>query len=230
MFVLLIVPKTAVQGERHCFCFRVETDLICTHQQDDIFMLCSLCYDTLVRGGINLTGYIWTTISSRQWFSIQTDAECEAPTQKITIKRHFPTGLLTIKINHLKEIHFNAQFFLPSHLLSTSVFSVTRVLFISIHRYECRKFWPKLREGDFDFIGDGSGRGFNINIPLNKVSYLLYYQQIEGPLRIEFLNMVFYLQTGMTDSDYLAIFHTLIMPIAYEVRLTLTFFESLYPN
>lgn len=65
-----------------------------------------------------------------------------------------------------------------------------RVLFISIHRYEGRKFWPNLREGDFDFIGDGSGRGFNINIPLNK--------------------------TGMTDSDYLAIFHTLIMPVAYE--------------
>ncbi|VDM25807.1 unnamed protein product [Hydatigera taeniaeformis] len=81
------------------------------------------------------------------------------------------------------------EFFPPPHYLHL-IFVVTRVLFISIHRYECRKFWPNLREGDFDFIGDGSGRGFNINIPLNK--------------------------TGMTDSDYLAIFHTLIMPIAYE--------------
>uniref|UniRef100_A0A5K3F7I6 Hist_deacetyl domain-containing protein n=1 Tax=Mesocestoides corti TaxID=53468 RepID=A0A5K3F7I6_MESCO len=65
-----------------------------------------------------------------------------------------------------------------------------RVLFISIHRYERQKFWPKLREGDFDFIGDGAGRGFNINVPLNK--------------------------TGMTDCDFLAIFHTIIMPVAYE--------------
>ena len=43
------------------------------------------------------------------------------------------------------------------------------VLFISIHRYECQRFWPNLREGDFDFIGDDCGRGFNVNIPLNKV-------------------------------------------------------------
>ncbi|KAM3178080.1 hypothetical protein ACTXT7_003272 [Hymenolepis weldensis] len=75
-----------------------------------------------------------------------------------------------------------------------------RVLFISIHRYECQKFWPMLREGDYDFIGDGIGRGFNINIPLNK--------------------------TGMTDGDYLAIFYFLIMPIAYEFNPDIVFVSS----
>nr|CDS25445.1 histone deacetylase 6 [Hymenolepis microstoma] len=75
-----------------------------------------------------------------------------------------------------------------------------RVLFISIHRYECQKFWPMLREGDFDFIGDDVGRGFNINIPLNK--------------------------TGMTDGDYLAIFYSLIMPIAYEFNPEIVFVSS----
>ncbi|VDN97124.1 unnamed protein product [Rodentolepis nana] len=75
-----------------------------------------------------------------------------------------------------------------------------RVLFISMHRYECQKFWPMLREGDYDFIGDGIGRGFNINIPLNK--------------------------TGMTDGDYLAIFYSLIMPIAYEFNPEIVFVSS----
>ncbi|CAH8534937.1 unnamed protein product [Heterobilharzia americana] len=52
-----------------------------------------------------------------------------------------------------------------------------RVLFISIHP-------------NYDFIGKGSGKGYNINIPLEEI--------------------------GMTDSDYLAIFHQIIMPIATE--------------
>ncbi|CAH8481937.1 unnamed protein product [Dicrocoelium dendriticum] len=65
-----------------------------------------------------------------------------------------------------------------------------RVLFISIHRYENSTFWPNLREANFDFIGEGSGRGYNINIPLE--------------------------ETGLTDSDYLTIFHQLVMPIATE--------------
>ncbi|CAL8098564.1 unnamed protein product [Calicophoron daubneyi] len=65
-----------------------------------------------------------------------------------------------------------------------------RVLYISIHRYQRRRFWPNLRESNFDFIGEGDGRGYNINIPLD--------------------------DTGMCDSDYLAVFHHLIMPIALE--------------
>ncbi|XP_061195454.1 histone deacetylase 6-like isoform X1 [Saccostrea echinata] len=65
-----------------------------------------------------------------------------------------------------------------------------RVLYFSIHRYEFGKFWPHLRESDYDFIGEEKGMGYNINVPLN--------------------------QTGMTDHDYLAIFHQILMPIAFE--------------
>lgn len=43
------------------------------------------------------------------------------------------------------------------------------MLYFSIHRYEFGKFWPNLRESDYDFIGEGKGLGFNINVPLNKV-------------------------------------------------------------
>lgn len=46
-----------------------------------------------------------------------------------------------------------------------------RVLFISIHRYDNGEFWPNLRESNYDFIGTGRGRGFNVNIPLNDVCF-----------------------------------------------------------
>jgi acetoin utilization deacetylase AcuC-like enzyme len=42
-------------------------------------------------------------------------------------------------------------------------------LYISTHRYEHGKYWPNLAESDFDHIGEGDGKGFNVNIPLNKV-------------------------------------------------------------
>lgn len=42
---------------------------------------------------------------------------------------------------------------------------------MSTHRYEYGQFWPNLKESDFDAIGKGDGRGFNVNIPLNKVRY-----------------------------------------------------------
>lgn len=48
---------------------------------------------------------------------------------------------------------------------------VGRVLYFSIHRYEYGTFWPSLRESDYDYIGECDGKGFNINVPLNKVSH-----------------------------------------------------------
>ena len=44
-------------------------------------------------------------------------------------------------------------------------------MYVSLHRYDYGNFWPNLRQGDFDFIGDKEGKGFNINIPLNKVLF-----------------------------------------------------------
>lgn len=61
-----------------------------------------------------------------------------------------------------------------------------RVMYFSIHRYENGTFWPYLRQSDYDFIG----KGFNVNVPFNKV--------------------------GMKDNDYLAIMQQVLMPLAYE--------------
>ncbi|KAH9412669.1 histone deacetylase [Dermatophagoides pteronyssinus] len=64
------------------------------------------------------------------------------------------------------------------------------VFYVSIHRYEQGSFWPELIESNYNFCGESSGRGFNMNIPLN--------------------------QTGLTDTDYLSIWHNLLLPVFYE--------------
>jgi acetoin utilization deacetylase AcuC-like enzyme len=40
-------------------------------------------------------------------------------------------------------------------------------LFISAHRYDDAKFYPYLKDSAADFIGQGEGRGFNINLAWN---------------------------------------------------------------
>uniref|UniRef100_A0A670J8M1 Histone deacetylase 10 n=1 Tax=Podarcis muralis TaxID=64176 RepID=A0A670J8M1_PODMU len=42
------------------------------------------------------------------------------------------------------------------------------VLYFSWHRYEHQQYWPTLRESDYDSVGQGNGKGFNINVPWNK--------------------------------------------------------------
>jgi len=54
--------------------------------------------------------------------------------------------------------------------INTILFTDFRVLYISIHRYEHGWFWPNLRESDYDYIGEKKGLGYNVNIPLNKVT------------------------------------------------------------
>lgn len=44
------------------------------------------------------------------------------------------------------------------------------VLYFSWHRYEHQKFWPNLRESDYDAVGKDKGVGFNVNVPWNKAS------------------------------------------------------------
>uniref|UniRef100_A0A3Q1BAA4 Histone deacetylase domain-containing protein n=1 Tax=Amphiprion ocellaris TaxID=80972 RepID=A0A3Q1BAA4_AMPOC len=64
------------------------------------------------------------------------------------------------------------------------------VLCFSWHRYEHQKFWPQLRESEYDNVGKEKGAGFNINVPWNKV--------------------------GMENSDYLSVFCHVLLPVAYE--------------
>ncbi|XP_050687799.1 histone deacetylase 6-like isoform X2 [Eriocheir sinensis] len=81
-------------------------------------------------------------------------------------------------------------------------YSDPRVLYFSIHRYEHGSFWPNLRESNYDYIGRGDGRGFNFNVPLNT--------------------------TGMTNHDFLAILHQVLLPVAYEFNPELVIVSAGY--
>lgn len=45
-----------------------------------------------------------------------------------------------------------------------------RVLFISLHRYDNGSFYPSSEDANYDKIGEGKGKHYNINIPFNDVS------------------------------------------------------------
>ncbi|KAM9582549.1 polyamine deacetylase HDAC10 isoform 1-T1 [Guaruba guarouba] len=78
------------------------------------------------------------------------------------------------------------------------------VLYFSWHRYEHQEFWPSLRESDYDAVGLGKGKGFNINLPWNKV--------------------------GMGNSDYLAAFFHVLLPVAFEFDPELVIVSSGYDS
>ncbi|XP_074871506.1 polyamine deacetylase HDAC10 isoform X2 [Carettochelys insculpta] len=78
------------------------------------------------------------------------------------------------------------------------------VLYFSWHRYEHQQFWPLLRESDYDAVGQGKGKGFNINVPWNKV--------------------------GMGNSDYLAAFFHVLLPVAFEFVPELILVSSGYDS
>ncbi|NXU64785.1 HDA10 deacetylase, partial [Horornis vulcanius] len=78
------------------------------------------------------------------------------------------------------------------------------VLYFSWHRYEHQEFWPSLRESDYDAVGLGKGKGFNINLPWNKV--------------------------GMENSDYLAAFFHVLLPMAFEFDPELVIVSSGYDS
>ncbi|XP_049670199.1 polyamine deacetylase HDAC10 isoform X1 [Accipiter gentilis] len=78
------------------------------------------------------------------------------------------------------------------------------VLYFSWHRYEHQEFWPSLKESDYDAVGLGKGKGFNINLPWNKV--------------------------GMGNADYLAAFFHVLLPMAFEFDPELVIVSSGYDS
>ncbi|XP_009950290.1 PREDICTED: histone deacetylase 10-like [Leptosomus discolor] len=78
------------------------------------------------------------------------------------------------------------------------------VVYFSWHRYEHQEFWPSLKESDYDAVGLGKGKGFNINLPWNKV--------------------------GMGNSDYLAAFFHVLLPMAFEFDPELVIVSSGYDS
>lgn len=76
------------------------------------------------------------------------------------------------------------------------------MLYFSIHRFENGLFWPHLRESDWDYIGDGDGNGFNVNVPLNEIN--------------------------LGDSEYINIFLRVLMPMAIEFNPQLVLVSAGY--
>ncbi|OTF73923.1 histone deacetylase-like protein [Euroglyphus maynei] len=76
------------------------------------------------------------------------------------------------------------------------------ILYVSLHRYEQGAFWPELIESNYNFCGEADGRGFNMNIPLN--------------------------DTALTDTDYLSIWHNLLLPVFYEFNPELVLVSAGY--
>jgi len=64
------------------------------------------------------------------------------------------------------------------------------VLYVSLHRFDHGGFFPGKKDADYDSVGRGAGKGFNVNIPWNV--------------------------DRMGDTEYLAAFTNVILPIAYE--------------
>lgn len=81
-------------------------------------------------------------------------------------------------------------------------YSDPRVLYMSVHRYELGQYWPHLRESNFDYVGEGGGKGFNVNVALNSI--------------------------GCGPADYLSIFQSVFLPIAAEFQPQLVLVSAGY--
>ncbi|KAK9306620.1 hypothetical protein QLX08_002802 [Tetragonisca angustula] len=66
----------------------------------------------------------------------------------------------------------------------------SKVLYISVHRYDNGSFFPNSKRANYSYVGSQSGEGFTVNVPWNK--------------------------KGMGDAEYIAAFQQIVMPIAYQ--------------
>ncbi|KAJ6655297.1 hypothetical protein lerEdw1_005489 [Lerista edwardsae] len=64
------------------------------------------------------------------------------------------------------------------------------ILYVSLHRYDNGTFFPTSEDADYDRVGQGPGEGFTVNVPWNC--------------------------PRMGDSEYLAAFHQIVLPVGYE--------------
>lgn len=74
------------------------------------------------------------------------------------------------------------------------------VMYMSIHKFENGTFFPNGLDADYQFVGEGDAAGFNVNIPLN--------------------------ESRMRNEDYIMIFNTLILPIAYSFAPDVIFISA----
>ena len=50
------------------------------------------------------------------------------------------------------------------------LWSISSVLYFSIHRYDHAQFFPFSTSANFDVVGDGPGKGYTVNVPWNEVN------------------------------------------------------------
>ena len=70
------------------------------------------------------------------------------------------------------------------------VLSVESCSALQCFRYDDATFFPSNEDANYDMIGEGPGKGFNVNIPFNG--------------------------RKMGNAEYLAAFQSIVLPIAYE--------------
>ena len=69
-------------------------------------------------------------------------------------------------------------------------YETDKVLYVSLHRFDHGTFFPARMDAGADFIGEGKGKGFNVNIPWNSAK--------------------------IGDTEYALAFYNIILPIAYQ--------------
>ena len=80
------------------------------------------------------------------------------------------------------------------------------VLFISAHRYDLAKFYPYSRDSSSMFIGEGEGRGYNLNIAWDT----------ENPGQL----------SQISDGDYKLAFDNIVTPVLNEFKPDLVLVSS----
>ena len=50
------------------------------------------------------------------------------------------------------------------------LWSISSVLYFSIHRYDHAQFFPFSTSANFDVVGNGPGKGYTVNVPWNEVN------------------------------------------------------------
>ncbi|KAF1961159.1 putative histone deacetylase [Byssothecium circinans] len=80
------------------------------------------------------------------------------------------------------------------------------VLYISLHVYKGGMFYPSLPDGNYDYTGEGSGIGRNVNIPwadvgMGDAEYLYAFQEVVMPIATEFNPDLVIISAGFDAAD-----------------------------
>jgi histone deacetylase 6 len=80
-------------------------------------------------------------------------------------------------------------------------YSDPSVLFLSIHRYDDGKFYPGYVDAHPSFVGEGKGKGYNVNIAWNQsgagdLEYMYAFQQVILPILVQYQPNLCFVSAG----------------------------------